>query len=319
MGYININLEFISAVKRNDISYINYSLKTEEIDPKFNNYRAIRLVCDYGYIEIAKLLIKDGRFDFSSNENYQLVTSIHHRNYDMINLLLDCNNVDVTIEDNFLIRTLISYGERTYNEKIISILEKVLPNNKLRNKCRIDGYNFLSKKYFDNDDYVKFVKCLENISIYLNNYFDVRILMNHCMISKYFKRKEIFVKQIIDVFYQNNRIIKEILKMIISTDEFLIFKYIIEKNKNFDLSYDNNFLLTLSIKNNRKQFINYLICNNFVFSKMDNRLRLLFSPNYNPTIKNNFKKQKSVDIFSYFNNDDVDDGWVEVETNEIIF
>jgi len=106
----------------------------EGADPSFDDQSAFNIACDYGNIEIVKLLLNDKRIDPSDLTGFMWALESNH--YNIMELLLKDDRVDPSINDN----DAIIYSSNTRNYKSVKILlndKRVL--NKL-NKSQIKYY-----------------------------------------------------------------------------------------------------------------------------------------------------------------------------------
>ena len=100
--------KFISAIEKNNISYVRYVLLGNLIDPGVNNNGAIREASSKGYIEIVRLLLKDERVDPGDNNNQAIRWATYKDYIEIVRLLLEDERVDPSADDNAAISTRIN-------------------------------------------------------------------------------------------------------------------------------------------------------------------------------------------------------------------
>jgi ankyrin repeat protein len=114
--------EFKKAVINNDISLVEILLKDKDIDPAYDNNSAMRIVSREGHFDIAKLLIADGRVEFT---NYPYCHSVLEAlsfkgHFNIVELLLNETDTNPSDYNNIALTNAANYGHL----KIVQLLLK---------------------------------------------------------------------------------------------------------------------------------------------------------------------------------------------------
>jgi hypothetical protein len=101
--------KFTQAVKDNDHVLVK-NLINEGFDPSYNENWALLYSCHKGFVEILKVIINDPRINFfcggKSNNSY-LFFPIKHGRIDVVSILI--NFIDPSIDDNFALMTAVHH------------------------------------------------------------------------------------------------------------------------------------------------------------------------------------------------------------------
>ena len=76
-------------------------LKEKQVDPSAEYSVALRYAAEAGNIRTVKLLLEDGRASPRDCASYALHTAIYHREYDVVEALLQDGRVDIFARDNY--------------------------------------------------------------------------------------------------------------------------------------------------------------------------------------------------------------------------
>jgi len=109
----------------------------EGADPSFDDQSAFNIACDYGNIEIVKLLLKDERVDPSDLTGFMWALESNH--FDIMKLLLKDKRVNPSINNN----EAIKYANNIQNYKALKIL---LDDDRVKNSLDEWHLNYYKRK-----------------------------------------------------------------------------------------------------------------------------------------------------------------------------
>jgi len=102
---VDRNDPFFIACQYGQIEIVKLLLQDKRVNPASHDNSAIAEACREGNIEVINLLLKDSRVDPSGNSNYGIKRASRNGHVEVVKLLLKDSRVDPTAEDNFAIRT----------------------------------------------------------------------------------------------------------------------------------------------------------------------------------------------------------------------
>lgn len=118
---------FSDAVENNNITRVKKLLRDNDVDPAHENSESLYYAIDWGYTEIVRLLLKDGRAnpnDYDSDlpsdfPGQNFVLACKHGYTNIVWMLLLDNRIDPSVKDNRAISVAIKNGHRTIIQLIL--------------------------------------------------------------------------------------------------------------------------------------------------------------------------------------------------------
>lgn len=95
------NAAICIAAYHDHCEIVELLLEDKRIDPAARNSAALRYAAEHGSADIVRYLILDGRVDLTVGYNYPLKAAIHYGHYYVVALLLDQDDVNAQITQDY--------------------------------------------------------------------------------------------------------------------------------------------------------------------------------------------------------------------------
>ena len=107
---MNIEKELFDSVENNNIHNVKLILNHKDFYIPKNFDNCLRIVIEYGYLDIFKLLLSDDRIDPNSSFISLFYLAVKFDQFDIVKLLLKDKRVDPSHDNNYIIRFAYNEG-----------------------------------------------------------------------------------------------------------------------------------------------------------------------------------------------------------------
>ena len=134
-------IDFINAVSDDNIELVKILLKNKLVNPSYDRNSALRYTCEYGYFEIAKLLLSKD-IDPSYSDNMPIVIASECGYFNIVKLLLADKRINPSAQHNWA----IVLADEQDKLDIVELLWKYDVVKKSLKNDNLELYNKLSVK-----------------------------------------------------------------------------------------------------------------------------------------------------------------------------
>lgn len=89
--------------------YLLINKYVSDVDPAYDRNHAIRMACKNGHIDMAQLLLSDGRVDPSANNNISIRDAVIRGHFEVVHLLMRDKRTDPSADKQCVLKSVLEY------------------------------------------------------------------------------------------------------------------------------------------------------------------------------------------------------------------